>query len=67
MSGRRRIATQLGIALHELATNLVKYGALGGYGRADVRWILEKADEQRQYLVLSWHEVPGRLQLQRTS
>jgi two-component sensor histidine kinase len=59
-------ATQIGFALHELATNSVKYGALGGYGRVDVRWILEKADEHRQYLALSWHEVHDRLQLQRT-
>jgi len=55
-------ATQIGIALHELATNSVKYGALGGHGRVEVRWALEGVDEQRQYLALNWHEMHGRLQ-----
>ena len=51
-------ATQIGLALHELMTNSIKYGALGGNGRVDLRWHVETAEE-RKYLVLIWLEEHG--------
>jgi two-component sensor histidine kinase len=48
-------AQALGMALHELATNAVKYGALSApAGRIEVAWTLE-----RQGLVLRWAETGG--------
>jgi len=55
-------AVELGIALHELITNSVKYGALGGDGQIDIRWNVE-TNNQRQYLVFSRHEQHYRLQV----
>ena len=49
-----RVARTFALALHELATNAVKFGALAGdRGRIDVRWSLE-ADEGP--LVFEWKE-----------
>lgn len=48
----------LALALHELATNASKYGALvQPGGRLSVRWRVEPADtEYRRRLLLEWHE-----------
>ncbi|WP_417523056.1 sensor histidine kinase [Marinovum sp.] len=46
----------IGMALHELATNSVKHGALrDGSGRVGIRWSLEKSDGKD--LHLSWAET----------
>ncbi|RAK58052.1 hypothetical protein DJ018_09125 [Phenylobacterium deserti] len=46
------------LALHELATNAVKYGALSEpNGRVDVDWRIEPADGNR--LLLQWRESGG--------
>lgn len=48
-------AQALTLALHELATNAVKHGALGQEsGRLSVKWHTEEADERR--IVLEWRE-----------
>lgn len=49
----------LGLALHELATNAVKYGALSNQeGRVDVCWQLRGRGPNRE-LVLEWRERGG--------
>lgn len=55
-----RMADQLGLALHELATNAVKYGALGKPdGHLTVRWRVDRADAGK-VLHFEWIEhVPG--------
>lgn len=54
-----RRTTALIMALHELATNAVKYGALSaGSGRVEVRWHVEGAPGARQ-LLLEWREHGG--------
>lgn len=46
-----------GLALHELATNAVKYGALrGDNGRLDISWTLDTADSNQDRLSLDWIE-----------
>jgi len=50
-----KTAVALGLAMHELATNAVKYGALSGpEGRVEVQWT---ADDGR--LRLTWRESGG--------
>jgi PAS domain S-box-containing protein len=50
---RSKAAETIGLAVHELATNAVKYGALAArHGRLDVRWTLEGAT-----LRLVWREA----------
>ena len=52
-----RAATALGLVLHELATNAVKYGALSGsQGRVSIRGEL---DEAAQRLRIDWKESRG--------
>ena len=47
----------LGIALHELTTNSVKYGVLGAArGHIDVRWGVEEIEPYGQSFVLRWEE-----------
>lgn len=54
-----RAATTLGIALHELATNAVKYGALSvAPGRLSVTWTFETRGEAK-WVVLVWRESGG--------
>jgi len=50
-----KTAVALALAMHELATNAVKYGALSGFeGRVDVRWATEEG-----VLRLCWRETGG--------
>jgi two-component sensor histidine kinase len=52
-------AVPLGMVLHELATNAVKYGALSAAeGRLDIAWRLAPA-EGAPLLVLDWTETGG--------
>ncbi|WP_192499169.1 CheR family methyltransferase [Skermanella pratensis] len=54
-----RVATTLGIVIHELATNATKYGAFANTaGRLEVRWGIETLDSG-QCLVLHWRERDG--------
>ncbi|WP_363246158.1 HWE histidine kinase domain-containing protein [Mesorhizobium sp.] len=48
----------LGLALHELATNALKYGALSkAGGQVHVRWVIEQGDDR--LLRLTWSESGG--------
>jgi two-component sensor histidine kinase len=50
-----KTAVALALAMHELATNAVKYGALStARGRVDVRWSIEAG-----VLKLTWRETGG--------
>jgi two-component sensor histidine kinase len=52
-------AQAIGMALHELATNASKYGALSdGNGRVRVTWRLEGSGEDREFQ-LQWVEKDG--------
>jgi PAS domain S-box-containing protein len=52
-------ASLLTMALHELATNAVKYGALSnGYGIVRLSWEIE-TEEDPQKAKLTWHELGG--------
>ncbi|WOH78372.1 CheR family methyltransferase [Bradyrhizobium sp. BEA-2-5] len=54
-----KAAETFALAIHELATNALKYGALGQTaGRIDVSWRIDDAAEPRQ-LVFDWHERSG--------
>lgn len=56
-----KAAEVLGLAIHELATNAVKYGALSERGRRlDVRWALLEGEEAPQ-LSLVWSEFGTRI------
>jgi len=47
----------LTMALHELATNAVEYGALGQAGATlSVRWHIEAGKDQKLWLHIDWHE-----------
>jgi PAS domain S-box-containing protein len=53
-------AQNLGLALHELATNAAKYGALSvPAGRVRVHWSFENDDEGKLRLVIGWMESGG--------
>jgi two-component sensor histidine kinase len=56
-----RQALALGMAVHELATNAAKYGALSNEaGRIEVTWTRrQKPDGEEQWLHLSWTEHEG--------
>lgn len=52
-------ALALSLALHELATNATRYGALSGdTGHVDIRWTLER-DEGQPGLRFAWEEKGG--------
>lgn len=52
-------AQALGLALHELATNAAKYGALSNdVGQVAIAWV-QKRDGDRPVFDLSWHESGG--------
>lgn len=52
-------ARNIGLALHELATNAVKYGALSvPAGRVDIAWsLVDRAGEKR--FLMTWTEAEG--------
>jgi two-component sensor histidine kinase/PAS domain-containing protein len=53
------MALALAMALHELAVNAAKYGALKGEnGKVDIRWHVEGAPPHRR-LFLRWQELGG--------
>ncbi len=55
-----RAATPLCMALHELATNAIKYGALSlSSGVVSVRWNVEGAEDAPRGLDLEWREQGG--------
>ena len=55
-------AQALGLALHELATNSVKYGALSQpEGHVKVTWDYERGGEEKPRLRLHWQERGGPL------
>lgn len=55
-----RSAQAIGLALHELATNAFKYGALsGGTGKVRVSWSMRREPEAEPSVVLRWIEVGG--------
>jgi len=51
-------ALAVSMAIHELATNAVKYGALSGTGKVDVTWRIED-DKGQPWLSLEWVERGG--------
>ncbi|HEX8166245.1 MAG TPA: PAS domain-containing protein [Beijerinckiaceae bacterium] len=56
---RPAMALPLAMALHELATNAAKYGALSNEaGRVEIRWSVSGSDDARR-LGLSWTERGG--------
>jgi two-component system CheB/CheR fusion protein len=55
---RPRAALALGMTIHELASNAVKFGALSTAGRVEVFWqVIEAAPESK--VVLHWREGGG--------
>jgi two-component sensor histidine kinase len=59
---RREAAQAMGMVLHELTTNAVKYGALSTKeGRVSVRWKWQTNGPLRSRLVLDWREIGGPL------
>jgi two-component sensor histidine kinase len=55
-------ASLLTMALHELATNAVKYGALSnGYGVVSLTWEAKAAEDEAQSVRLTWRELGGPL------
>lgn len=56
---RPKAALALGLVLHELATNAIKYGALSvAEGSLSVEWVIEPSVNGR-WLSLSWSETGG--------
>jgi two-component sensor histidine kinase len=54
-----RVALAMGMAIHELTTNAVKFGALSvSEGRVDIAWTVAENAADRQ-LVLKWSERNG--------
>ncbi len=53
-----KAAEMLGLAIHELATNAVKYGSLSAEGHVDVTWRVD-GDGGTPQLVFEWQERDG--------
>jgi len=54
---RNPVEQTLALAIHELATNARKYGALANaHGRLDVTWRVRRADDAGRWLALEWVE-----------
>jgi PAS domain S-box-containing protein len=54
-----RVAQALGLAIYELATNALKFGALSApTGKVDIRWQAQARNGGREFR-LSWHESGG--------
>jgi PAS domain S-box-containing protein len=57
---RPEAAQNIGMALHELATNAIKHGALSRpTGRIDIAWAIEMDASEERRLVVSWRESGG--------
>ena len=55
---RNSIVQTMALALHELATNARKYGALAdGHGRLDVSWDVRTDARERRRLAVTWLET----------
>jgi PAS domain S-box-containing protein len=55
-----RQALSLGMALHELATNAAKYGALSSpHGRIRISWSVDQTQSTEPRLVIRWREEGG--------
>lgn len=53
-------AQNIGLALNELATNAVRFGALSNaQGRVEITWVLDGPEEVTRRLHLTWTEVEG--------
>ena len=53
-------AQTVGMAIHELATNAGKYGALSnGAGTVDINWSIKTSEKGQSRLILSWIETGG--------
>jgi PAS domain S-box-containing protein len=53
-------AQNLGLALHELATNAAKYGALStATGHVEVDWSFDRDEDDQMRLMLRWNEFGG--------
>ncbi|QNM81920.1 PAS domain-containing protein [Sphingomonas sabuli] len=53
-------AVSLAMAIHELCTNAIKYGALSNdVGVVDVQWTAESAEDGRSTVTLDWTESGG--------
>jgi two-component sensor histidine kinase len=51
------LSIDLGLIVHELATNSVKYGTLGGSSDAvSLQWRIEKGDDARNFLHFVWQD-----------
>jgi two-component sensor histidine kinase len=53
-------AIQIGIAIHELATNSIKHGALCNGGHVTIIWTVENIGEKKRNLVFIWDEIHSR-------
>ena len=54
------VASALGLTLHELGTNAIKYGAWSNdKGRVSVTWKFDRIDEDEAKLDLIWEEIGG--------
>lgn len=49
-------AEAIGLALHELTTNALKFGALRGAGRIEIRWQVDADHNGQRVLDLTWIE-----------
>jgi two-component sensor histidine kinase len=53
-----KAAEQIGLGLHELATNAAKHGALSSpRGNVGIRWRLESHESGEEWLRITWKEV----------
>jgi PAS domain S-box-containing protein len=52
-----KAAQAIGMALHELATNAGKYGALSGAdGSVDIAWCIQRNEEGKEIFMMSWRK-----------
>ncbi len=65
---RKRSVQILALAIHELATNAQKYGALASDdGRLSVRWDVERGTDENACLALEWRETGTKDRLDRAA